>query len=813
MATQAQRDWAAAGRAAAAAQPEQYESVRIKSSVDRAKEKTKTAMESAASVGREYRGPTPAQVAAGTLEVGTPTTAHREAARVAALQIIPKEPMSVPSIIPDTRGQLTIPSLPPVHKVEPTVPKYPLLEGLEKYAVAPPVEVRRRPPVTTSIVPLYEPIQEIKRRIITGYELGIGEPVDIKKMKPPTDIVPFKEYVTAPVYEKTAELTKRYKEWMEKQGIVEVPTGVLGEVIEPLRQFGTGIVRAPALLAETAGMIPLGVEFIAREPKVAIGIAPVGIGIMAGGLATGIRERPFETTGELTGMLLGPKVITKIIKPPKIPEIPYTITRKTILPEGVLLKGKIGVVPDVVEPLPTSLVKYKPPKVETFIGKIKDDVAELYVKVPETELDILSRITSEKAPRTILTKEGKFMVIEEPRYLEPAPPTLKLLAGEPKITLREKFIGVIPYEIIKKVDIEPVRLQTTILPERMMLPEFTTTIDVTPTYKPVMWGKYLEGTKGWLEVGKTRAPIDVTQRLIRKDIVEVPYARDISVGIGEESALLGRVLSKTERAMVRDVITKERIDFEPFKTVFPPKPTTVFDSVGSVSVGMGEQQIVKPKMAPVKLKEKISIPTIDLSKDLLMPQRIAEIVPKTKMAPVALKEKVEIPTIDLEALFKRPTYEQVMLKRRVVTKKPAQIEKFKMAAFGLQKPVTKIEVIGAVVQKPIPSEKEDMVKKIVSPSIPIPKRRVKVITQFEMLPTVETLTEPILYKPPPTTKVTFAEPPIKPILPIKLRKKDKKDMKREPTIPKGFQYFIENPISSPFGTSSVGRIKQKLINI
>jgi hypothetical protein len=81
MASQAQRKWAAAGRAAAAADPKKYASVRIKSSVDRARKKTEKATKAVAATGKEYRGPTPEQIAAGTLEVGVPTTKHREETR------------------------------------------------------------------------------------------------------------------------------------------------------------------------------------------------------------------------------------------------------------------------------------------------------------------------------------------------------------------------------------------------------------------------------------------------------------------------------------------------------------------------------------------------------------------------------------------------------------------------------------------------------------------------------------------------------------------------------------------------------------
>lgn len=185
-------------------------------------------------------------------------------------------------------------------------------------------------------------VESVRERISTGYRVGVGERVDITKMKVPEKVVPFEKYATAPIHKKAAELAATYKEWMGRRGIVEVPTGVAGEVIEPLRRFGTGIVRAPAALVETAGMVPLGVEFVAREPAVAARMAPIGMGIMAGGMVTGMRERPFETAGEFVGMMWGPKVITKVVPAPKIPTMPRIPIRQRIptVPVG-LMPGKI----------------------------------------------------------------------------------------------------------------------------------------------------------------------------------------------------------------------------------------------------------------------------------------------------------------------------------------------------------------------------------------------------------------------------------------------------------------------------------------
>ena len=61
-------------------------------------------------------------------------------------------------------------------------------------------------------------------------------------------------------------------------------------------------------------MIPLGVEFAAREPIVAGRLAPVGIGVMAGGLVTGVRERPFETIGEFTELKVFDLIEVEMIK-------------------------------------------------------------------------------------------------------------------------------------------------------------------------------------------------------------------------------------------------------------------------------------------------------------------------------------------------------------------------------------------------------------------------------------------------------------------------------------------------------------------
>jgi len=315
-----------------------------------------------------YKGPTAAQIAAGTLEVGIPTPAHRQQARTAALiqsgvrsgqtsahaaaeatktiyGAQSEEAKRAQIIL--TREQTSIHlkkvSPPPSAVIHPiiTTRDEPFPRGLIEYAVGPPDEIRRIAPTAEKITTDYKLAQKIKKRVVTGYEMGIGKHVDIEKMKPHEDTVPFEEYYTAPIHEKITSVTDKYEKFRKKaqEGIFGMPGGVVGQILTPMRKYGVGITRTPTIAMETAGMLPVGAEFFIREPVTAAKMVPIGAGLMVGGLVTGIRERPFETAGELTGVLLGPKVVTKIVPSPKIPTMPI-IPKFPEVPIG-LVPGKM----------------------------------------------------------------------------------------------------------------------------------------------------------------------------------------------------------------------------------------------------------------------------------------------------------------------------------------------------------------------------------------------------------------------------------------------------------------------------------------
>ena len=597
------------------------------------------------------------------------------------------------------------------------------------------------------------------------------------------------------------------------------------------------VIESGARTVEMVGMLPGGVETLAQHPELVEPSLAVGLYGTTVGFGKAFIEDPFQTLSDVAVMGSVFRGVGKITPRAKLP---YTISRKSTVPKGVLLKGEIKAPKvDIKTTTTKAVTEYKPPKVETFVGKVKGDVADLYVKVPESEIGMLKTITSETAPYQVMTGEGKFTVIDKPTYLDVQTPTTLKLPGETKLTLREQLAAQVPYEVISKVDLTQVRLQSSIVSERVMIPEFLRTIDVTPTQTRAGTFEFADAmkTKGLLESGKIGEFKDFTEPFRRKDIQEIPYTRDISIGILEESALLGRVLLKQERGLVRDTIIKERIEFEPVKTQYTP-PRTDFSTVGSVT---GQQFVMKSKAAPTTFKEpstiqtinletdlrmpdtmaqvatKIktapttfkepsTIQTINLETDLRMPDTMAQVATKIKTAPTTFKEPVDFKTFDVEAMFKRSTYEQMLAgtKAKVIGKPSAKTRKqFRTAVIPRSRT---INVVGSA-HGQIPDTKRDLVANIGIPSAPTPFTRPG--TMFDSVVDTKpiTETEAILYKPPPTAKVVFDYPPIKPIV-IPPRKKDKKDEKEKRTQKvKGFQYFIKNPIASPFG-NSVGKVNK-----
>ena len=88
---------------------------------------------------------------------------------------------------------------------------------------------------------------------------------------------------------------------MERVSHVEESAGV--RIPTPVKEFAAGVAfGAPATMVEMAGMVPGGVETLAKHPRVLPAAAAYGTYEMGRGMWKGITEHPIRTAGEFVGM-------------------------------------------------------------------------------------------------------------------------------------------------------------------------------------------------------------------------------------------------------------------------------------------------------------------------------------------------------------------------------------------------------------------------------------------------------------------------------------------------------------------------------
>lgn len=133
-------------------------------------------------------------------------------------------------------------------------------------------------------------------------------------------------------------------------------------------QIGRGIVyNTPESVVRLAGMMPGGVEMIAKNPTLFPTLAVAGLGLQYEGLKEGITERPLQTVGEFAGMTAVAEGISggmrsvpyrKMFGYSRTPPEPITpITREMIFGEGTLaplenivtnVKATPGIISDAI---------------------------------------------------------------------------------------------------------------------------------------------------------------------------------------------------------------------------------------------------------------------------------------------------------------------------------------------------------------------------------------------------------------------------------------------------------------------------------
>lgn len=523
---------------------------------------------------------------------------------------------------------------------------------------------------------------DIGRRITTGYRVGRGEQIDVSRITPKKEVKPFREYITAPIYQTATKLASDYQRWMSGyKGVAEVPEGVAGAVIEPLKRFGTGVVRTPGILAETAGMVPLGVEYISREPyQAAVGV-PVGLGVMAGGLETGIRERPYETAGELAGMALGPKVIGKVspIKPvvvkvpvkptlrsPYLPKVPTeTITYRGLYAQLPLAKpkplvGAVGVKPYVGAPRIEVARGYMPiTKVETAVvlPSIKSRLSPQEAVRLETGIKLMEQLAKEKPQAKVPLDISEVKYVPKraqatvERWLQSRDSVIYGSATQ-KVQMMK---GRIPKDIdvaVKNPAKAAIELESqlkTILGENVR--RRGTTIEV---YEKGSWHHAvdihpIEHIKGLLEYGfETQPPIKIEGQQY--------------MAIGEQFTRKGRsILTPWERTV--DPVTHRMKDIPDFmniaQSLIESKKASAESSLLFKRQKMGA--VVEAERLLVKFKETREIPPPTLKPPISPPKkiRVTPEIPRAKRPlPLIQKEIIDKPTKPIELIPKVREYPQ-----------------------------------------------------------------------------------------------------------------------------------------------------------
>jgi hypothetical protein len=137
---------------------------------------------------------------------------------------------------------------------------------------------------------------------VKGVESGVSNPTESMYLYP--------------IYTAAKSLAESYKKNVTDKFSGYVEPRLKGHgAWETVGQAATGLVSSPGLTVEFLGMIPAGAERLAREtvraPSTLPQMAASGLAYQAHGIASGLKENPGRTAGELVGMGLVTHGITR----------------------------------------------------------------------------------------------------------------------------------------------------------------------------------------------------------------------------------------------------------------------------------------------------------------------------------------------------------------------------------------------------------------------------------------------------------------------------------------------------------------------
>lgn len=188
----------------------------------------------------------------------------------------------------------------------------------------------------------------------------------------------------APKYTGFVPFTLPTMEWGKKvsKPLVKGVEKVIPEKYETRGYTGVGAAKYTSLffagLPEWAGTVPPSAELIARKPHTALTSVPLGLGLMAGGMAKLFKEKPYAGVGTVAGMIAFPYVAKKapirytgaMKLPTGKPILKTSFTWGGKLPTGLTRVGKAGelVKFEQIGKTPIGKVTYQVPEVITYRG-------------------------------------------------------------------------------------------------------------------------------------------------------------------------------------------------------------------------------------------------------------------------------------------------------------------------------------------------------------------------------------------------------------------------------------------------------------
>lgn len=251
-----------------------------------------------------------------------------------------------------------------------------------------------------------------------------------------------KQYWTKTLFEHTSQFGKWYRAGSEKhfkdpiKDIIgyglssHFGTGAVQKDLfaETAGSFVYGMTQLPAGAAEMAGATAYGAELFVKHPSEAVGVTPIAVGLMAGGM---VKEFGPEMAGELTaGLLIGKAGKASPIKYGKVtlPEVTKVMSasgRRPIVTQTGF-KGLFLDVPGTTKPI-VGFKGYKP-----SVGAPLFDLPKGFT--PATRLEAAVSLATKRSklkPTEHAVLESRLKLMEELQFDKPSTPEM-IRFGEQK---------------------------------------------------------------------------------------------------------------------------------------------------------------------------------------------------------------------------------------------------------------------------------------------------------------------------------------------------------------------------------------------